>query len=299
MRVFLTSDSVRGSDMVRSILTSQGHEVQEPVSAGAGALLAGHGWTADAVVAVFLASRPPPQRLGAVLVEIGIALGRRVPVLVVAKPSLTMPFLSGTPRVDYGGDGDLLAAQLGLLLHGVEMGSPGSGSSHPASSATPSTSTTRSVPSSAGPSLRSAQLTGLEFEQAVSDVLASTGAEVLQEGQRASQPDRADFTLYFPSHPKDLGVVLVEAKSFVGHPDHPRDPATRRRALREAAYQLSLQVISTGAGLGVLVYDGHTQHVPPTPLTVAISLEELARLLTERPLDEVLRRARNEAIHGL
>src|SRR3979490_3184600 len=100
MRVFLTSDSVLGTNVVRQLLVRGGHTVEEPTTAGAGALLASADWSADVAIAVMWAKRPPRQRFEAILVEIGIAIGRNVQVLLLTRREIALPSLTGVPRID-------------------------------------------------------------------------------------------------------------------------------------------------------------------------------------------------------
>jgi hypothetical protein len=285
MRVLLTSDSGLGNDVVRDALARGGHEVEEPVTAGAGALLAASNWTADAVVAVMWQKRPPKQRFDAVLVEVGIALGRGIPVLLLTRRELALPALAGVPRIDVNVEAgfiedSLLHTQINLFLRGVQTQAPRK----------PPASTARPIAPS--PVLTTAHGEALEFETRVGEVLRAAGTEVIPEGQVVPGEGRADYAIYLPADQSDLGVVLVEAKRFGNEKEQPP-------RLRRAAQLLSQQVVNAHAGLGLLVYEGKEVRLPPTPLVVAMSLSELAGRLNNVPLAEVLRQARNKAIHAL
>ncbi len=283
MRVFLTSDSVPGAQAIRDQLELLGHQVQEPTTLGAGALLAAAEWSSDVVVAVLWQRRPPRQRREAILVEVGIALGRGLPVLLVSRRGLALPALVGVSRIDTDLNSavgvSLLKTQLSLFLRGAQLHPP---HWHPPTIRPSGVSTgTRPAP----------QTAGLEFEEQVGAVLRATGSEVLAEVQLARPDDGADFAVYFPPHESGLGIVLVEAKQVTG-------PHASRR-LREAADQLSQRVLSAHAGVGLLVHSGRGMRLPSYPLVVTMSLEELSGRLEAAPLPEVLRQARNEAIHAL
>jgi len=270
---------------VRELLSRGGHEVEDPTALGAGALLAASDWTADAVIAVLLRKRPPKQRLDAMLVEVGIALGRQLPVLLLADQQLALPPLVGVPRIDTTmaaakADSSLLGTKINLFLRGVESRisrrpsqdiSIGPGSTHPISSET---------------------VSGLTFQSQVGEVLRSTGVEVLRAGHLTPGSERADFAIYLPGVHPELGIVLVEAKQF-------SRGSTNKDNLNRAALQLSKQVLNAHASLGLLLYDGGELRLPATPLVVSMPLNELANRLADAPLDAVLRRARNEAIHAL
>lgn len=284
--VLVTSDSKFGSSLLREALTRLDHRVQETATAGAGTLLANSSWRADVMVVAMVAGRSSRQRYGAVGVEIGVALERGVPILLVAKPGLALSFLAGIPRVDYADDVDLLATQLDLLLEAVAEGSPTRGLSR--SSASP-----RAAYSSASDAQQQAQA----FEQKLGALLQATGAEVLEQVELAKGGARPDFTVFMPGSANDLGVVLIEAKSIAGLSS--KNKAAARKLLTEAARRLSSQVLASRSGLGLLVYEGPRLSVPATPMTVTLAMDELGERLSNQSLDEVLRQARNEAIHSL
>lgn len=280
MRVFLTSDSKAARALLRSILESQGHQVEDPSELGAGALVAKTNWTADAVIAALLTSRPPQQQRAAVLVEIGVSVGRGLPTLVLTKTGAQMPSLSGVPRIDADlSDADTMALKVELFLQGVREGSP----SKPAASP--------GLVSHPGARRTLGDQSGQELEIRVRQVLGVGGSELVRD-YAYDDVSSADFALYVPGEDFDLGLVLVEVKSVIQSGD-------ARRRIREAAAQLSSHVMQSRAGLGLLVYDGPTLKLPSTPLVAAISIADLSHELGSTTLAHVLRRARNEAIHGM
>lgn len=284
MDVLVTSDSKFGNALLRHVLSGLHHRVQDTGTAGAGTLLANQTWRADVMVAAMVAGRSSRQRYGAVGVEIGIALERGLPILLVAKAGLSLPFLAGIPRVDYADDEDLLTAQLDLLLQAVAEGSQRERFSRAG------ISPVRSVSTGSSPRARER-----DFEERVGALLQATGAEVLAQVQLPGAADRPDFTLFFPHSANNLGVVLVEAKVIPTI----RERAAARRILIEAARRLSQRVLASRSGLGLLIYEGPIVGLPPTPMTVAFSMDELEERLAAGNLDQVLRQARNEAIHAL
>jgi hypothetical protein len=275
VRIFLTSDSAKGEHVFRDILHSLGHQVEEPASAGAGALLANQDSIADLVIAVLWASRPSQQRRSAVLVEIGIAIGRNVPVLLVTKPGVLLPALVGVPRLVAQDNVDgLLAVQVDLFIRGLQQA--------------PMRTPFKSRGPSTGPHADLARTAGLEFEDSVEALLRSAAVEVLKPDSQSDT--RADFTLYFSGDDADLGVVLIETKAFTA--------SSSTDVLRRSANQLSAYVASSRASFGLVIYKGPARKVATAPLVAAISLDDLRFELAERSLVDVLRRARNEAIHG-
>jgi len=275
MRIFLTSDSDHGREVMREILHELGHSVEDPATSGAGALLASQDLIADAVIAVLWAARSTKQRNAAVLVEIGIAIGRDLPVLLVTKPTAMLPALVGVPRLTAENNLDgLLGVQVDLFLQGLEKA--------------PKKSWSRSTLSPSGPHADLSRTVGLKFEETVGALLQSTGSEIMKPSPRSGP--RADFTLYFYGDDSDLGVVLVETKAFRS--------GSSSSNLRMSARQLSEFVARSSAGLGLLIYDGPPRKDLTAPLVAAMSLDELRNELSTRSLVDVLRRARNEAIHG-
>ncbi|MDQ0375978.1 hypothetical protein [Cellulomonas humilata] len=288
MDVLVISDSKSGRSLVTRVLTNLGHRVVDAGTAGVGTQLASRSWQADVAVAALVAAQPTRLRFGAVGVELGIALGRGVPILLVAKPGLSVPFLYGIPRVDYADDEVLLAAQLELLLSGVSAGARREVFQRPKS---PTSMPLEPPPSKDLGRARS-------FEREIGSLLKSHAGEdvVIYEG--AALPDdvsEVDFAVLFPEEGSDLRVVLVEVKSGA----RTKDPSASRRILIESARKLSERVRVSRSGLGLLVYDGEAINLPTTPMTVALSLRQLESRLALEPFDQVLRRARNEAIHAL
>lgn len=259
---------------MREALQRLGHEVEGPTALGAGALLNIDNVPLEALVAV-LWSKSSNRRSTAVLVEIGIAIGRHVPVLLITKPGVAVPALHGIPRVLVSdGKDDLLGIQIDLFLQGAARNLP---KRYPSRTA---------IGQPVAPALLATQ--GRRLEDVIGDLFRSTGQELVKSS--AIVDDRADFTLYFSPDKGDLGVVLVEVKEW--------SQRASRAGLRQAALQLSDQVVRAGAGLGVLIYNGPTVQFTGAPLVAAVSFDELSGELSHRTLVEVLRRARNESIHG-
>jgi hypothetical protein len=272
--VFLTSDSPRAERSVKAALQKLGHEVEGPTALGAGALLDVESFPPGALVAV-LWSKSSNRRSTAVLVEIGIAIGRHIPVLLVTKPGVALPALQGIPRVlASDGEDELLDVQIDLFLQGAARNRP----KGPAPKA--------DIGQPVAPALLATR--GRRLEEVIGDLFRSTGQELLKSSSMAD--DRADFTLYFGPENGDLGVVLVEVKEW--------SQRVPREGLRQAALRLSDQVVLAGAGLGVLIYNGPTVSFTGAPLVAAVSFDDLSGELHQRTLVEVLRRARNESIHG-
>lgn len=282
MRVLITADSATARRKLQAIVESGGHTVLDATELGAGALLAAAVWDADAVVAGLFARRPSQQQRSAVLVETGIALGRGTPVLLLTRENVPVPALTGVPRIEASlDDPETLALKLDLFLQGVRGGAP----RQPAAGIVTS-SKQRPQPTN--------YATGYELERTVADLLASSGSVLFTELRPNSPSDRPDLAFYVKGSEIDLGLILVEVKRI--------NTAEWSRRLRDASHQLARYVAQANAGLGLVVYDGDKvplQRRTLAPQIVAISLANLRGELLERPLEDIVRRLRNEAIHGL
>lgn len=242
------------------------------------------------MVAALVAGRSSRQRYGAVNVELGIALERGLPILLVAKSGLSLPFLAGIPRVDFANDEDLLVTQLDLLLQALREGSPREALSR----------TRVSSPrlQSASQSSLTAVAHARAIEARVGDLLqshAGAGAAIYANLELPDGVGEADFAIYLPTSAFDLGVVLVEVKAG----SRARSKPAARAFLTNASQRLSQRVRASRSGLGLLVYEGDAVSLPTTPMTIALSIDELERRLSVAPLGQALRQARNEAIHAL
>lgn len=248
---------------------------------GAGALLASAEWEVDAVVVGLFARRPPQQR-SAVLVETGIALGRGTPVLLLTREGLQVPALTGVPQIEASlDDPETLALKLDLFFQGVHGGAP----RRPAGKAEISPREGR---------LTSGYPNGMELERTVAELFAANGFALVPEPKQTSPRDRPDLAVYAQGREAELGLVLIEVSQI-------RSLHWQRR-IREASQQLSRHVMRAHAAFGLVIYDGDglpSQQRTKEPLVVAISLSGLKHELEQRQLQEIVRRLRNEAIHGL
>lgn len=267
---------------LRWILEDLGWSVVESIELGAGALLANAPWNVDAVVAGFFASRPSPRQSSAMYVEIGVALGRGTPVLVVARENRQTPALTSLPRIDASlEDLGTLELKLDLFLEGVRGGVAREHFSKPSFSMKPRAA----IPMSTA---------GQSLERAVEELFSDSGTVMFTEALTSADDGRPDLAFYVEGIENELGLILVEVKRFVPSADV-------NRRLRDASLQLSNYVTRTSAGLGLLVYEaekGSVSRRALSPLTIAVPYHALREELSERPLSEVMRRLRNEAIHG-
>jgi hypothetical protein len=231
--------------------------------------------------------------LSAIYVEIGVAVARSLPLVIVAESSVPpSPALAGATTIIMTqlGNEEALQLHLGLFLRQVQAGPR---ERHPARVPAPQT---LPVPAAYAARLQTVRespsgLSGAEFERFVGDVLREAGAQA--EERSPWEPDKGiDIAAFIPGEEQRLGAVMVQVKSgkLTSH------------ALRASQRELSAHVLRAGAGLGLLVYDQATRDarkVPSAPLVSSLSIDQLLAELGSRPLSAVLIQARNRAVHGM
>jgi hypothetical protein len=242
----------------------------------------------DAAVAVL-----PPGGVGlsAVQVEVGIALGRGLPLLLIVPPDTLPPAgLSDIRYVKASLDNRAaLKLHIGIFFRSLSASpTPGSDRVLRASPLSPQTATAFQQ------QLRAIredppQARGVGFEHLVLELLRAGGAMVEQD-KRLEGPADVDAVAVIPGEEERLGPLLVEVKHYASSP-----------RLRKAERQLQSRVLSRGGGLGLLIYDSPEWRAPEqtTPLVLTLRADDLVRELEQWPLADVLVRARNEAIHRM
>ncbi|MHA7293537.1 hypothetical protein [Arthrobacter sp. HLT1-21] len=226
-----------------------------------------------------------------VLIDIGIAIGRQIPLIVLTEDDGLISRLAkhsvDSARASLYTE-DALDSHLSLFLAGARQPFKMSdfGGQKPQS---------RVVAVDARMELNRIQtLNGVQFHAAledwVADLLRRTGVAVAP----TTNDDRGfDFVLSLPKPQLIFGPILVEVKG--------RSPF---RDLEKTALRLQGMVARERATLGLLLYFdvlGHTMGRPlALPGVVVISVHEMFEALaTETSLEKILWRARNEAAHKL
>lgn len=229
--------------------------------------------------------------LPAIYVEIGVATGRGLPLLVISEsPGQPLPALAGlTMVVTEFGNYEAQRLQIGLFLRQIGT----TQYSQPVQAPVPS-----GRPISVDYSARlneiresSAGLRALAFEQLVGDLLRGAGAQV-EQSMSGPGDLGVDAAAFIPGEEGRLGTVMIQVKSgtLQGH------------TLRVDELKLSTLVARARAGLGLLVYDRiapDARKIPNAPLVSRLGIDELLTELEIRPLSAVLTEARNRAVHGL
>jgi hypothetical protein len=229
--------------------------------------------------------------LSAIYLEIGVATGRGLPLLIVAEPpGPPLPALAGLTTVIISLDNEeALRLQLGLFLHQVEAGLPTRQVEEPPT-------TQHLVPSAYLARLQAARDSapaqrGMALERLLGDLFRDAGAEVEQRAP-GGPDDGVDIAAFIPGEEQRLGTLMIQVKSGV----------LTGPAMEQEQQKLSLQVLQARAGLGLLIYDQATsgaREAPSAPLVLRIGIDELLSELEGRSLTAVLAQARNRAVHRM
>lgn len=304
MRCLLIAPTNVDVQVLLGVLADQGNQVLFASDLGAGVTLAQAAIDqADCAVAV-LPSQPTrtAEELAAVLIEIGVAVGRGIPILVIAEPpQVPPPALAGVTIVRTAVNHvDALRLHLRMFTLSVTFG----GTRHrpsPPIELEPSLlagfrERLESIRNSARGARASgggvASIRGFQFERLIFDILSGVGAVIAANVELSSDTRReADAVAYVPGTESILGVIIVEVK-------------LRRLTaadLRTVEQQLLTNMKAGRVGFGLLVYDElatDAHDVRTAPFMLALSVDELLTELEHSPLSELLVRARNRAVHG-
>lgn len=237
-------------------------------------------------VAVLPASRSDGRLAtpATIFLEAGIALGRGIPLIVLAEdPDEDLPVLGGLASnvwtIAGAKDEDSIRLHLTLFTRILEIDSPVHNS---VQRLKPST------PSSATPSTETSGRRDKSLQEEVFDLLQAGGAKVESESF-SSSGDRIDAAAIIPGAGPALGPVLIEVKALHGH------------GLPAAVNQLTAFLARSGAMLGLVVYDGPRQEPGSAsgfPI-VAMHIDELREHVLRGSLGSTLVYIRNRAAHGL
>lgn len=281
--------------VLRTVLTDHAVDVVATSDVGAGVALAGVPMGPyDFAVAVIPADHERREAaLAAIYIEIGVAVARGLPLIVIAETSIpASPALASATTIIFTelGNQEALRLHLGVLLRQLQ--------------AAPRADQPARLPTSAAPLVPAAflmrlqavrespgGLRGAQFERLVGDLLREAGAQA--EGRSPWEPDGgADIAAFIPGEEQRLGAVVIQVKSGT----------LTSHALRAAQQELSAYVLQAGARLGLLVYDQiapGASMVPPAPQVFSLGIDQLLAELATRPLSAVLTQARNRAAHGV
>jgi hypothetical protein len=237
-------------------------------------------------LAVLPASGPdgiPATTPATIFLEAGIALGRGVPLIVLAEdPAEDLPALGGLASnvwtITGAKDEASIRLHLTLFIKVLET-------HRPARDSVP-----RLEPSEAPstPSTGTIGRRGQGLQEEVLSLLRADGAKVESEAV-STGGDRVDAAALIPGTEHVLGPVLIEVKALQGH------------GLSAAVNQLAAFLARSRAMFGLVVYDGPRQEPDPVsgfPIA-AMHIDDLREHVRRGSLGSTLVYTRNAAVHGL
>ncbi|MCM3885048.1 restriction endonuclease [Frankia sp. R82] len=224
------------------------------------------------------ASVPP-----AIYVELGVVLGRGLPLLVLAEnPEDELPGFGGVAGDVWVIAGAIDEASLRLNLDlfdkvtGLRRRTGGHGPMGKPPVLVPGSALRGQLRAAAG-----------QLEREVFELLKADGA-LVEEAADLGRDTAVDAAAVLPGVGGALGPVLVQVKALQG------------RDLSRAVRDLARAVSERGASLGVVVYDGPRQQ-PRTPADIPIvvlHVDDLRQRVEQHTLGRQLVEARNYFIHG-
>jgi hypothetical protein len=289
MRVAVIGATPDERALVLEVLDDLGAEVWSPRVIEAGTLWSdpARWWEdVDAVVAVFTGSRRGREN---VLIELGIALGRGLPLLLLQgdEPApLPLDLAEVSSARTNLQNAEALRFHLELFLRRVSAGTAVK-PPPPEAHRIDVENVRRSLDE-----LRRSGASGHDYERWVAGLFRAAGADLVES--RSPEARGFDLAVALSGVSPEPGPLLVEVKV----------PAARLD-LAAAASQLQELVLRERAGLGLLLFEGWR---PPeyglglrTLMVVAMAFDELLLRLERHDgsLSRALRTARNEAVHGL
>ncbi len=237
--------------------------------------------SADFVVGVFSDELISPN----IALEIGYALGRGVPVVLLTAGVFAIPFDLAAfrhLRTDLH-DPKLLSFQIDLLLRSFET---------PKRAKRP-LGLPPSSPAGIVVSKPAPKLFGSALEQTIAAAITSAGGRVTVP-DASSGRQAADLLMWLPELDKDLfNPAAIEAKRTIGLQDLP-----------DAQLRLGQFVRASGLGCGLIVVNSvalapRLSRIHPFPYVFLISLPEFKDKLGKGELASWVRQQRNRLAHGV
>jgi hypothetical protein len=290
MRVHLSAPQGADLSVLRDVLTDLGAEIVPPLERDSTRWQPLRDWQGvdGAVVVLIPLSRGEYERI---LVELGIALGRQIPLLIFADHGVAWELYQVAKVAEMHGillNPEALRFNLSLFLKSLSVsGEEYEGRLHdqvlpldlePFRSRLASI---RQIP----PQARS-----LKYEEWVADLFRAAGAELATPTDRDSRG--FDFVVSMPDLDLKTGPLVVEVKR-----------SSSPEALTNAALELQYLVLQERAGLGLLLYED--EDLPESfalqvvPRIVSLGFDDLVRHLEHESLADVVVQARNDTVHRL
>lgn len=237
----------------------------------------------------------------AIYIDIGVALGRRIPVLLVVEPPRNVPLvIAGLTRVDARLDNvDALKLHLGQFIRAnsrksIRVPSPAGSpslSSAQVSVAHMQLDDLRDIESN----FRGASSAGIRFEQLAYDLLTNRDAQVV--AHRTDLDFGYDMALWVEGASQVIGrPILIALKLW---------KSSSPGRIDEAANRLAERVVKQGAPFGMLIY--HTVKDADWQITLAggrapvvvMPAHTLVEMLGRNSLSRLLITMRNSIVHGV
>lgn len=245
--------------------------------------------TFDAAIAILPDER---NRAGvpAVFVEVGIAVARGLPLLVVLPKTQKLPAALATVQNVKTSLDNREALQLHVRLFVRSLRAQPASETPQSPEPSPLNADVAAEFRARLRRVRALPRRERELEQLVADLLRAGGAQVEERPRLPRTGHQVDAAAVVPGEEQSLGIVIVEIRSF-----------SSRGQLQGAEHQLQSYVLETGGGLGLLVYDGDGGQEPrhTTPFILSLPVEQLIGALEDASLPRILLRARNEAAHRM
>ncbi|MFX0574567.1 hypothetical protein [Nocardia nepalensis] len=232
----------------------------------------------------------------ATFVDIGVALGRAIPVFLVVEPRRMVPLaLERLTRVEADLDNKAaLELHLRQFLRAIRRETPRSPDSR-----TQNPTLSRPQAAKAHENLREL---GRTERTSISGAFEWLIADLLRGDAQISTPIGRDhgadlaLALLGPENLTVGGPVLVQMKLWDTLSD---------RGLADASGRFAQQIRRTTAPFGLLIYHALHGVIPqqtakePESRVVAVSADDLIEMLAARPLSSVLVAMRNAVVHGV
>ncbi|MBF6176805.1 hypothetical protein [Nocardia blacklockiae] len=257
-------------------------------------------WTSQNVsppidfVCAILGQPEAPNVETAMFVDIGVALGRAIPVILVVEPRRAVPLaLDRLTRVEADLDnGPALELHLKQFLRAIRRGVPRSAEGRAGNPTLSREQAAKAQEALRG--LRHTERGGVsgDFEWLMADLLRGDA----QISTPVSRDEGADLALLGPENQLAVGgPVLVQMKVW--------DTLTNR-GLADARDRFAQHVRRTTAPFGLLIYHVLGGVMPQQPSkesesrVIVVSANDLIEMLAARPLSSVLATMRNAVVHG-
>ncbi|WP_172638891.1 hypothetical protein [Streptomyces tailanensis] len=234
----------------------------------------------------------------AVLVDVGVALGRRIPVFLILEPPRRAPLvLAGVTQVEADlSNEDALGLHLNQFLRSLRRKPEAQAKTAEIPALSQEAANVAHTRLGEISQAASALSVAARFERLMLDVLESDEAAI--SAFRDTGDMGYDAALWVNGASPILGgPVLVQLKLWKSTPRH---------GLKRAVEAFSSQLDTRQVPFGLLIYHwmGNEQHGPVSPelsntRVVTISAHDFVEMLSSQPLSRILLSMRNAVMHGV